>query len=171
MDVLMIVLRLIHIFAGIFWIGVAMFMVGFVAPTVQKLGADGGKFMQGLVVHTPYGAAMGITATSTFLTGAIMFYKTSDSFNGDWLSTTQGIVLSIGVVAGTLAWGHGAATLAPRVTRIKTFAEEISRQGGVPTAEQVTGLQTVGEEIGTHSRISLVIAVVAVFCMASFRYF
>jgi uncharacterized membrane protein len=49
MDTLMIILRLIHIFAGTFWVGGAALVVFFISPTAKSLGPDGGKVMQGVV--------------------------------------------------------------------------------------------------------------------------
>lgn len=38
MDVYMLVLRLVHFFSGIFWVGATFAMIGFVVPTAQSLG-------------------------------------------------------------------------------------------------------------------------------------
>ena len=38
----LIVLRAVHVIAGAFWVGAALMLVAFVAPTVRALGPDGG---------------------------------------------------------------------------------------------------------------------------------
>ena len=38
---LMISMRIIHIFAGVFWAGTSFFMLSFVTPSMIATGADG----------------------------------------------------------------------------------------------------------------------------------
>ena len=45
MAILIIVLRIIHIFSGVFWVGFAFFNIGFLQPTVKATGAEGQKTM------------------------------------------------------------------------------------------------------------------------------
>ena len=48
MNIFVIILRIIHIFAGIFWIGVLWYNVIFFLPRVKRLGPDRGRIMQTL---------------------------------------------------------------------------------------------------------------------------
>ena len=45
MNIYMIILRLIHILAGIFWVGTAFFFVLFFEPTLKTSGPAGGTVM------------------------------------------------------------------------------------------------------------------------------
>ena len=45
----MILLRLIHIVAGVFWAGTMMTIAWFLLPAAQALGQPGGAFMQQLM--------------------------------------------------------------------------------------------------------------------------
>lgn len=49
MDILMIVMRFIHIVAGVFWVGAAFVVVRFILPTASAAGPAGGQFMQQLL--------------------------------------------------------------------------------------------------------------------------
>ena len=42
MDLYLIVLRALHIFAGVFWVGAALMFFFFVEPTTKKLGPQAG---------------------------------------------------------------------------------------------------------------------------------
>lgn len=171
MDAFMIILRLIHIFAGIFWVGNAFFMLFFLTPTVQALGSDGGKFMQGVLRLTPLVMFMPIVALFTVGSGLIMYWKVSDGFDSDWMSLTSSIVLSIGVVTGILAFGHGGATVGTRSARMKKIAEDIAAAGGPPTPEQMAEIQKLQPELALHTRIAFALMVITVAAMASARYF
>ena len=50
----MALLRFVHIFSAIFWVGTTLFLVLFLEPTVRSLGPDGGKFMQRLLGGTRF---------------------------------------------------------------------------------------------------------------------
>lgn len=52
MDYFTIILRIIHIFSGGFWVGVGLFMVGFLQPTILETGEDGQTLMLHLTRKT-----------------------------------------------------------------------------------------------------------------------
>ncbi len=43
-------LRLIHILAGIFWVGAILLIAGFLLPTSRATGREGARFMQHLML-------------------------------------------------------------------------------------------------------------------------
>jgi uncharacterized membrane protein len=44
-------LRLIHILAGVFWVGAIFLIAGFLLPTARAMGREGGRFMQHLMLQ------------------------------------------------------------------------------------------------------------------------
>lgn len=163
MDILMIVLRLLHIFAGMYWVGTAMFLSFFAEPAILTSGDHGNGFLRQLYAGTKFGASMGMSAIVTTLAGLIMYYKVSGHFDADWMKSSNGIVLSIGAVAGILAAGHGGSTLGPKSSEY----EALAKNSNASTAE----LNNLRDYIFKHSRISLGLMLVAVFGMATARYF
>jgi len=69
---LMIVLRVIYIFAGAFWVGVSFFNIYFLQPTVRATGAEGSKVMQHLTRGTRFATTVYAAATLNMLSGLIM---------------------------------------------------------------------------------------------------
>ena len=49
MDWLQIVLRIVHIFAGVAWVGGAALFFFYLEPAINKLGPDAEKFVDELV--------------------------------------------------------------------------------------------------------------------------
>jgi hypothetical protein len=74
LGILIIVLRVIHIFSGVFWVGFAFFNYGFLQPTVKATGAEGQKTMQYLTQKTRLLSAVYATATLTMLSGLILYW-------------------------------------------------------------------------------------------------
>ncbi len=171
MDLYMILLRLVHIVAGILWVGFAIFMLFFTAPTVRRLEAAGTRFMYLLYTHTPIQLVMPVLALLTTGAGILLYLRASDTFNADWIGSPGGLVLTIGSLAGILAFGHGVAALIPLNVRYRAAVEKLQAQEGPPSAEQVAELQALGAKLGLNSRIGAVLMAIAVIGMASARYF
>jgi uncharacterized membrane protein len=170
MDIYMVVLRLIHIFAGIFWVGAALFMAVLIIPMVRKAGPDSSVFMWRLYKHTRFITAMPIASVLTTIAGILLYIRVSDTFNVDWITSTGGLVLTIGSIAGLLATGHGGAVLGPMSASYTDALDEVVSQGGPPSEEQVSKLQALGGKIGRHAQISMILMLIAVIGMASARY-
>ena len=172
MDAYMVILRLIHIFAGIFWVGTTIFFVSYLAPNVRALGPDGGKFMQGLLLNTRFDRAMPAASILTTIAGILLYARVTNNFSDtDYMSSAGGIVLSIGSLAGLLAFGHGGAVIGRIVGQQKTLAQQLASQDGPPSPEQGAELATLNAKMGQHTLITLVLMIIAVVGMSAARYF
>ncbi len=172
MDILMIILRIIHFFSGIIWVGGAIFMLFFISPTVKSLGPQGGAFMMKMYATTVLDKLFPVVALLTTVSGLWMFWRITDGFgDGDYLSSTPGIVLSIGVLAGISSFLHGGATLGRSTGKMINLGKEIAASEGPPAPELLSQQQELQAYIQKHSQIGFVLMVVAVLGMASARYF
>jgi len=170
MDIYMVVLRLIHFFAGIFWVGAGFLLIGFITPTVRALGKDGQTFMKGFVTQSKFTQAMPVASISTTITGLLLYYSVSDHFNSDWMSSAAGVVLTIGSVAGVLATLHGTFDTGPTTSRLAALGKQLEAQGGPPSEAQMAQLRTLQAKNARASQISLVLMIISVIGMASARY-
>jgi uncharacterized membrane protein len=170
MDVFMVVFRIIHIFAGIFWVGATLMMVFIVGPTAARTGPQAGPFMLNLFGHSVFRAALIASAALNVIAGLALYDKVSDHFNGDYMGSTQGIVLGIGVLAGILAFGHGFTTVAKYTGRLREIARNVLGSDGPPSQEQAAEMMGLQAKVKINSQIVLVMLVVAVVCMSAARY-
>jgi uncharacterized membrane protein len=166
----MVVLRLIHIFAGIIWVGFGMFLLFLLVPTARQLGPEGQAFMRGFLKRSAFNRMLPIASLLTTAAGLWLYYKVSDSFNTDWMKSDGGIVLSVGSVAGLLAFGHGATATGPASEKIVKLGDTIDAQDGPPTPDQIAALQALQKKMTLHGRISVGLLIIAVVGMASARY-
>jgi uncharacterized membrane protein len=162
MDILMVSLRLVHIIGGVYWVGTAMFLAFFAEPAILKSGEKGDAFLRQLYTGTKFGASMGASSLLTTLAGLVLYYKVSGHFNADWMQSANGVVLSIGAVAGLLAAGHGMAALGPKSGQYETLVTS-----GTASDQEINHLR---DYLFKHGRISLGLMLVAVVGMASARY-
>lgn len=76
MDWLQIVLRIVHIFAGVAWVGGAALFF-YIEPTVNKLGPDAEKFVDELVNRRRVPIYFITVSTLTVLFGLILYSSSS----------------------------------------------------------------------------------------------
>jgi uncharacterized membrane protein len=169
MAILIIVLRIIHIFSGVFWVGVSFFNIGFLQPTVKATGAAGQKTMQYLTQKTRLLSSVYTTATLTMLLGLILYWIVS-GFRLSFIGSGYGIVLTIGSIAGVIAWIYAVVVIRGIFQQMQTIGREIQAQGSPPTPEQATQMQALVARLGQVGQVAVVFLVVALLGMATARY-
>ena len=70
-----VVLRLIHILSGAFWLGAATTLFVFLQPTARATAPEGQRFMLHLLRDRRFGEVVLVAALLTGLAGAILFWR------------------------------------------------------------------------------------------------
>lgn len=159
-------LRLIHIFAGVFWVGGSFFMVWVFTPSVEAAGDEGRRFQQRFMRDSRFTPAMAAAAVLTTLSGLFLYWRVSAGFTPQWLMTKAGIALTIGGLAGLAAMLHGGAVLGRLSTRLAQIGKAIASAGGPPQPEQLQEIQTLQGKLQRGSVISVILMCVALAGMA-----
>lgn len=170
MDEYMVLLRLVHIFAGVVWVGAAWFMTFKLNPTVHALGKDGQAFMRDFTRHSNISRMMMAASLLTTLAGLLLYYRVSGHFNSDWISSAGGVVLTIGSLAGIAEFLFGGMVIGPTAKQLSGLGAEIERGGGPPSASQMTRLNTLQSRLGRTEIVSTVLTIIAVAGMVAARY-
>jgi uncharacterized membrane protein len=170
-DWLQIVLRLLHIFAGVFWVGGAAFFFFYIEPTINKLGPDAQKFVDEVVVRKKLPIYFAGAATITVIFGASLYWRDSAGFSNGWATTPTGLVFGLGAIAAIIAWILGGAVLGPAVGNVGKIGGEMRAAGGPPSAELMGRMHAAQEKVRLIGLIDLILVCVAVACMATARYF
>ena len=169
MDVVMVVLRVLHILAGTFWAGAAFMMAGFVTPTVQASGPEGGKFMQGLVQRSSFSLVMGLAAIVTTLSGVLLFWRVSGGLQAIWLVTGQGVSLTIGSLAGIVTLVEGFTIQNRESMRLAALGKVMQAAGGPPSPAQMEQMRATQAKLARGGEIGAVLLAVCVVAMAAAR--
>src|SRR5215203_1973694 len=141
---MLITLRLIHILAGAFWAGTAIFTVAFLIPTIRALGPAGGPVMQHItqVRKLPlYFLGAGIL---TLISGIGLYSRASAGFSNAWMRSGQGTTFGIGAV--------------------------LAGAGRPPSPEQQAEMQRLQARMGKTSLVTTTLLVGATAAMAVARY-
>jgi uncharacterized membrane protein len=161
-------LRLLHIVAGVVWVGSAVFLALFLLPTARASGVEGGRFVARLMQRI--GPALGIAMRLTVIPGFNMYARLSAGFNRAWVTSPPGLALGAGAVAAMLAVALGMAVNAPAGAKMSALRKSLETQGGTPTPVQAAQLAKLQARVEGGAQLVAVFLVVAAGAMAVARY-
>jgi putative copper export protein len=75
MQILVILLRLVHVVSAILWFGGLTMLVMFVVPAIDASGPVGQQFMQQLMRHTKVAVYMPVLGVLTVLSGLSLYWR------------------------------------------------------------------------------------------------
>jgi uncharacterized membrane protein len=170
MNTLIILLRFVHIFAGVLWVGSAISYFFFVEPTIKALGPDGPKFMQNFIERRRYPLYMNIVSALTIVAGALLYWNTSGGLQSTWIKSGPGLGFTIGSVIAIFVYSIGFFMIRPRAERLGKLGQEINMAGGAPTPVQANEFQKLDHEMRSIERIDVVLLTISLLTMATARY-
>jgi len=166
MNNLMIVLRLIHIIGGVFWVGTSLLFDFFIVPGLRAADVAGKKSFSQLLIKTHLGEVHGISGILTALAGVGLYWIDSQGFTSAWTHAAAGLGFGIGAIFGVFAFITGILGAIP----LRTLAETSVQIQGSPTPEQNDKLQAAQVRLGVIGRIDSIVLILALICMATARY-
>lgn len=169
-SALMVVLRLIHIIGGVFWVGTAFLIAWFLMPTQKATGMAGLTFVEELMIRKKLRVYLILTMIFTILSGLAMYARMAMMSQGQWASSTMGRVLAFGALCGIVAGGLGASSGKRTGTKMVAMAEYIRKSGGAPSPAQQTELDVILKKAAGEMKLVAALLVIAVAAMASARY-
>ena len=88
-PLLIIVLRVVHVLAGCFWLGAVLMNAGFLLPATQVTGSAGGQVVRQVFQVRCLPLFVRAAMLIALVTGGILFWWASDGFAVSWLSSTM----------------------------------------------------------------------------------
>jgi uncharacterized membrane protein len=170
-DWLLLLLRLVHIGGGIFWVGSAFTFFLFVAPSLEALPPPNRKaFFDQFIGQRRFPTIVVAVATLTILAGAVLYWRVSGNLNPVFLTSASGLGFTIGGLAGLVAWLTAAFGISPTFRALGELGGELLNAGRPPTAEESARLAVLNTRLRIASRALLALLAVAVLFMAISRY-
>ena len=165
-----IVLRLVHVLGGIFWVGSVTFNAAFLLPTLAGLGPAAGPVMAGLQ-RRRMTTILPTVAVLTILSGLRLMQIGSAGFDGDYFSSGPGMAYLGGGLLGIAGFVIGMAFTRPAMARAGALAAQL------PGAPDEAARAALGAEVarlrarGTKSNsVMLTLVTLAAVAMAVARY-
>ena len=155
-------LRIIHIVAGVVWVGGTLIMTFFIGPTVGATGEAGQKFVGHLMSNLKFSNRMAAASGLTILAGFILYFRGGAAL----MESRFGIGLGIGALFALIGFVSGMFI----GRTIKAMAELGAQMQGKPTPDQLKEMQALQKRQATVSMISTVAVILATVFMAIARY-
>jgi hypothetical protein len=170
MSALMIVLRLVHIVAGILWAGGIVLLSWFIMPAQSALGQAGMVFMQELMMRRRARLYITTAMVLTVLSGLFMYVRLAMTTDGAWAASTMAKVLGIGAVAAIIAGGIGSAVGGSTARKMGELGATIQAAGGTPSEAQRAEMAALQTRARKSLRTVALLLVFTAIAMASARY-
>lgn len=166
MNLVVTILRLLHIVAAFAWFGLGFTMTLYIGPAAAAAGESGLRFMRSLLVNTRFATVFAAVAGVTMLMG-LLLYVTGDPNTS--FSRTGQIVLGIGALVGLAAGIHGGAVTGRATTAYGKALAQYPADQPIP-ADGITALRQQAMDVASKVRVSFWLMVVALIAMGGARY-
>lgn len=170
MSALVIALRVVHLVAGVFWVGAVMFLNILLGPSVMATGPDGMKVMRELRNRRYMHHLLGAGAL-TILSGFGLVWVDSHGFQPEWFRSGFGMAISTGMLTATIAWFIGLFVIYPIGEEMAGLGKAMG-EAASDDARSAVGIQmmAVRGRLIRFSSIAMLLLLVAVLTMAVARY-
>jgi uncharacterized membrane protein len=168
-DLYMVVLRILHILAGVFWVGSTLLVYFFLQPAAGEVGPAAGPFMTHLSTKKRLPDVILAAAGITILAGLLMYWRVTDGLDADLITSPYGWSITLGALAAIVAVGLGGSIVRPSMKRAAQIGQEAAAAGGA-TPEQAAQIQSLQRRVRTIGNVVTPLLIFAVVAMASARY-
>jgi len=165
MQIIMIILRLVHIVAGAFWVGSALMIALILLPGLRKAGSGSERILPMAQISK----AMSLTSLLTAVSG-LLLYGWVSRFSWGWITSSAGLGFTIGSLAGLVAFLIGLLSTGPKAKKLAALGSQIQAGGGPPSPQQIADLGHLQAKLAASSRWSTILATAALVFMAIARY-
>jgi uncharacterized membrane protein len=171
-QTLVLMLRLMHVVSGVFWVGAMAMLAWFLFPTASAAGPQGFAFLQQVMGPRHLRQWMQTAATLTVASGLLLYWffaGWSRFTSTGWARTPAGIGYAVGAVAAVLGLAVGIGIGSRSVTRMQWIGR-LARVRGAPTAEQAAEMQRLQARAGTAFKAAASLLLLAAAAMGTARY-
>jgi hypothetical protein len=147
-------IRVVHILAGVFWVGTIIFIAAFLAPGARRI-PGGGPFLGAFFARTPLARVIAVAGALNILSGLFLYWTDSQGFRLAWVLSRTGLTFTLGALAAI-----GGAVAAARQGRIASR---------IPTVDEAERPALIAR-VERAEIVTTILLVLAVTAMAAARY-
>lgn len=168
MTFLLLLMRLLHILAGVIWVGTVIFASVFLFPAARQAGPDGAKIIgalgQRISVVLPYIAGVNVLA------GLWLLWRVSGGFQASFMRSGTGVTFSLGGAMAIAALGVGARIVRPAMMQSGALVERAAQAPAAERESLLTEAQRLRARGAAAGQAVTLLLVLAVAAMAIARY-
>jgi hypothetical protein len=119
---LIVLLRLLHIVTGAFWMGGIVLSVFFIEPTAKAFGRTGDRFLAYALFRARLMPVLVVAATVSLVAGAVLYWIDSGGLQIGWILSRTGLGFTVGGAAAVLAFAIALVVLKPHFDKLAALA-------------------------------------------------
>ena len=169
MDLLLVILRFVHVVGGMLWVGIAVFIAFYLVPAITDVGPDGARVMAALQRRGIMNV-LPMLAVATLISGSWIYWIRSRGLKAAYVATPTGAVFGVGGLVALAAFVLGITITRPSMLRAVTIMPSLP---SLPAGERERQMVLANELRARGALFSRVIAWMLLFaalCMAVARY-
>ena len=120
----LLVLRVVHIVGGMFWVGSGLFSAFYLMPALREAGPAAGAVMAGLGRRRMF-VVLPTVALLTVLSGIRLMQITSGNFSAEWFQSGRGATFAWSGTAAIAAFILGIFVVRPAGARAGALAQAL----------------------------------------------
>jgi len=151
----LIVLRVIHVVGGVFWVGTMLFNAFFLGPAMAMSGPAAGPVAMGLQKRHLF-TAMPVTAILTILAGLRLLMITSSRFSGEFFRSPMGMTFSASGALAIIAFIYGMAVTRPSMAKVAALGQQAATADG-PTREKLGAEIRAAQDRARQSTVAVAV--------------
>jgi len=167
----LLLIRLIHIVVGVFWVGAVVFIAFFLVPSLRGAGPAGGAIMQQLTQQRRMHVWLTASGGITILAGLLLYWHDSGGFSSvQWMRSGSGITFGLGAVLAIAGTGVGTAVNAPAARELGVIMARGQVAGAPLIAADLATAQRLQARLAIGAQASAVLLLLAAAAMSVARY-
>ena len=167
MNYYLLILRILHIGAGVFWVGSTLLLAFVITPALKEAGESGQKFVDYLIKNKRFGTESAGAGVMAGIAGILLYWHDSQGLTSAWMHSSVGIGFGTGAGLALIAFIFGVLT----DRKLKAMLQLREQIQDMPSDEQMSQLQVLGKQQSTYLYICAAALSLALWVMASARYF
>src|SRR5260221_12514212 len=155
-----VVLRLIHVLGGAFWLGAAVTLFVFLQPSAQAPAPEGQRFMLHLLRNRRFSEVVLGAALLTGAAGAILFWRDTNGLDLTLMLQPEHLGFTVGGVAGGIALLGFVFVGYPAGRRLIAIGSRLETERRPPSEDErliLSNAQDLVSRIGGNAFESLVL--------------
>lgn len=168
MSFLLLTMRLLHILAGVVWVGIVVFTSVFLMPAAREAGPESAKIVGTLARRISM--VLPFVAWVNILAGLWLLWRLSGGFQPAFMRSGTGVTFSLGAAAAIVALLIGLVVARPAMMQSGALVERAAQAPAPERETLLASAQRLRARGATAGQVVAVLLVLAVAAMALARY-
>jgi uncharacterized membrane protein len=165
----MLVLRLVHVVAGLLWVGAAVMLVAFVLPAARNSGT-GIRYLRQLIWVQRLPLFLNSVLVLTLASGVALYGNLAMLTRGAWVRTPAGLTFGLGALAAIVAAAVATFAAAPAVHRAIELGDRVQAAGANAAPEDLAEMERAQTRYAQTMRVVAGLLLGTAAAMAVARY-